>query len=61
MSPAIREKGELLIQLEPLGLQHLEQPSFGLRVKGLDEAKAFTRGDILFLVPSEGEDTLARR
>ena len=59
MSPAIREKGELLIHLEPLGLQDLEQAAFGLRVKGLDKAKALTRGDILLVLPCEGQDTLA--
>jgi len=44
VSSAIRGKGELLIHLEPLGLPELEQAALGLRVNGLDKAKAPTRG-----------------
>jgi hypothetical protein len=56
---AMREKGELLIHLEPLGLPELEQAALGLRVNGLDKAKAPTRRDIFFVLLCEGEDTLA--
>src|SRR6267142_5749394 len=54
---AIREKGELLIHLEPLGLPELEQAALGLRVNGLDKAKALTRGNVFLVLPCEGQDT----
>jgi hypothetical protein len=55
----VREEGELLIHLEPLGLEYLEEAPFGLLINALDNAKALTRGDFLLVVPCEGENTLA--
>ena len=40
---AIRHEAQLRLRLQPLGLQHLEQPPFGLGVVGLDEIEAFGR------------------
>jgi hypothetical protein len=39
---AIGEKGDLLIQLHTMALEHLEESSFTLAVIRLHEAKAFT-------------------
>jgi hypothetical protein len=40
--PTVGEKGDLLIELMALRLQHVEQASLRFLVKGLDEGKAFT-------------------
>ena len=55
---AIGEKHDLLVELMPLRLEHLEQPPFGFLVIGLHEGKAFA-GHRLFglLTPREGQQT----
>ena len=55
----IGEKRDLLVPLMPLRLEHLEQAPFRLRIQGLHESKALAGGDILFVLPSEGQDALA--
>ena len=56
---AIREKGDLLIELVALRLEHLEEPPFGLLVKGLHDGKAFGGNRCLgLLTPFEGQQTL---
>ena len=55
---AIGEKRDLLVQLHPLGLKHLIEPTFGLLIQRLHEPKALARGEIVFLITSEGQGTL---
>jgi hypothetical protein len=59
--PTIGEKGDLLVELMALRLEHFEQATFWFLVVGLDKGKAFT-GDSLFglLAPCKGQQTLAR-
>src|SRR4030095_5788245 len=55
---AVREKRNLLVQLEPLRLQDLVQPAFRFGVHSLHKAKAFAGGGLLVLIAYEGERTL---
>src|SRR5438876_11597833 len=58
---AIGEKGDLLVQLVALGLEHLKEAALGFLVIGLDESKTLA-GDRRFglFPPVKREETLAR-
>src|SRR2546422_7117327 len=56
----IGEKLNLLIHLETLGLEQLEQPTFGLLVIGLDKGKALDGRMGLLLTAPERQYALAR-
>jgi hypothetical protein len=57
---AIGEKGNLLVELVTLGLEHFEQASFGFLVISLDEGKAFAGDRLLgLLTPRERQETFA--
>ena len=58
---AIREEGDLLIQLMALRFEDLEEPAFGFLVIGLDESKTFAGDGLLGLFPTvKGQEALAR-
>ena len=58
---AIGEKRDLLVQLVPLGLEHLKEPPFGFGVVGLDQSKTLA-GDGRFglFPPVKREEAPAR-
>src|SRR6266705_3926237 len=56
---AIREKGDLLVHLEVLGLQHLIQTPLGLGIQRLDKPKALERGRPVRFTLSKAQHTLA--
>jgi hypothetical protein len=56
--PAIREQGELVMHLQPLGWPALEPAARGLRGNRLDKAHALTGRDVCFVRPGAGQDTL---
>ena len=57
---AIGEKGDLLVQLVALRLEHFEQAPFGFLVKGLHEGKALAGDRLLGLLAAcERQETLA--
>ena len=58
---AIGEKGDLLVELVALRLEHLEEPAFGFLVIGLHEGKTLAGDRLLGLFPAvKGQETLAR-
>src|SRR5712691_13277279 len=56
---AIREKGDLLVHLEVLRVQHLIQTPLGLGIQRLDKPKALERGRPVLFTLSKAQDTLA--
>src|SRR6266567_4476081 len=56
---AIREKGDLLVHLEVLRVQHLIQTPLGLGIQRLDKPKALARGRPVLYTLSKAQHTLA--
>ena len=55
----IREKGDLLVHLQALRLQHLIQTSLRLGIKRLHKPKALVRGRLLIFILCKASHTLA--
>src|SRR5213592_3949915 len=55
---AIREKGNVLVHLQALRVQHLIQASFRLRIKRLHKTKAFAGGALVVFIFSKAQCTL---
>src|SRR5215475_14968938 len=56
---AIREKGDLLVHLYVLRVQHLIQTPLGLGIQRLDKSKALERGCPVLFTLSKAQHTLA--
>lgn len=60
MLPAVGEKGDLLIELVALGLEHPKEPAFRFLIIRLHEGKALTGDGLLrFLTSLESHEALA--
>ena len=56
---AVGKKGDLLVHLEALRVQHLIQASFRLGIQRLHKTKAFAGGRLVCFILSKGTRTLA--
>src|SRR4029434_763495 len=56
---AIGEKGELLVHLEVLRVQHLVQTALRLGIQGLHKPKTLERRRLVFFILVKAPDTLA--